>query len=117
MTPLDLFNKYRGRLLSRKDRSEPCKHNHMAIGIRKDGAIVQAYNNTAIDRRIWESHAEARLVRKMDVGGVVYVMRLGKLDGFAMSMPCPKCTECMIRRGIKTVYFTTGYDTYSRISL
>lgn len=83
-----------------------------AIGIRRDGTIVQAWNGCATDV-CPSAHAEARLARKLDVGSTVYVARVRRDNGkLAMSKPCPNCERCLRSRGVKKVMYTINEHEY-----
>jgi hypothetical protein len=81
-----------------------------AIGIRTDGTVVQAWNGSpggTTYERCPSAHAEARLVRKLDAGSIVYVARVRKEDGkMALSKPCKDCERVLRRRGIKRVEYS-----------
>ncbi len=91
-----------------------------AIGLRADGAIVCATNQAAGMRggkiRLWSTHAEARLCKKLDYGATVFVARI-LTTGWAMAKPCPRCESLLRRRNVKTVYYTTGPNTYEKMEL
>lgn len=77
-----------------------------AVGIRKDGVIVCAYNSPTQSPEPC-AHAEARLARKLDYGAVVYVARHGKGSGdWAMAKPCADCERTLRSKGVKRVYYT-----------
>lgn len=87
-----------------------------SIGIRTDGAIVAASN---VPHRTPEprAHAEARLVRKLDWGSTVYVVRI-KSDGeLTLARPCKKCISAMRLRGVKRCYFSITEHEYGVLEL
>lgn len=79
-----------------------------AVGIRKDGAIVAAYNGSAENKRP-KAHAEHRLSRKLDTGAhTVYVVRI-RVDGtYGMAKPCPHCQIALKRKKVKKVIYSTN---------
>ena len=117
MNPREVFRMFEQRLASLQLRPESPRYCHLAIGQRKDGAWVFAHNSTAKEGRTWRCHAEARLANKLDVGSTVYVMKTKKCGSWGMSYPCESCMRCLLRKGVRRVYFTTGPDEYGRISL
>jgi tRNA(Arg) A34 adenosine deaminase TadA len=89
------------------------------IGLRRDGALVHSKNgavySTIVDdyQLIPESHAECRVLRKMDYGGVLYVARVMRKDmSLAMARPCPMCMIKIKSKGIKKVYYTVNNYQY-----
>jgi hypothetical protein len=95
-----------------------------AVGVRSDGAIVQATNkavrvptkNGGEATRLWNTHAEARLCRKLDAGAVVLVARVND-HGWAMARPCRECLRLLERRRVVRVYFTIADHEYGVIDL
>lgn len=82
-----------------------------AVGIRRDGTIVSANN---IRNRLQEprAHAEARLVRKLDWGSVVYVVRVLANGKLTMARPCRFCERTMRLRGVKRCYYSINNEEY-----
>ena len=117
MNPKNVFRAYEGLLVERMLRADSPRYAHLAVGFRTNGATVLAYNNTDKYCRMWTAHAEARLSRKLDVHSEVYVMRMSKLHKWQLSLPCESCVRCMMRKGVKRVYFTTGQDSFGTIEL
>lgn len=82
-----------------------------AVGIRKDGVIVQSFNAPSFQPSPC-GHAEARLVRKLDVGATVYVARI-KADGtFGSAKPCHNCQKVLKQKGVKKVYYSIDDESY-----
>ena len=78
-----------------------------AIAFRSDDVMVSAYNgHSGIPEPT--SHCEARLVRKLDQGAIVYLARLTKNGQWANSKPCPDCMRAMRRARVKKVFYTSG---------
>lgn len=99
-------------------KGEERRHFYLgAVGVRDDGAQVRAHNKSTMlqDRRF---HAEYRLIKKMDVGSVVYVVRVTKGGRqFALAKPCANCLNAMLKRGVKRVYFTVSETEYDWMDL
>lgn len=118
MNPVPLLRRA-AALAARVPRQE---HYLGAVGIRADGAIVTATNkavrvptpNGHVPDRAWNTHAEARLCRKLDAGAIVLVARV-RSDGWAMARPCPGCLRLLRGRRVARVYFTIGPDEYGVI--
>lgn len=88
-----------------------------AVGLRRDGATVHAYNGTA-QARTPSAHAEARLARKLDHGSIVFVARVSRATGkYTMARPCEKCLLAMKHRGVSRVYYTIAPCEYGVIVL
>lgn len=85
-------------------------HRLGAVGLRKDGTIV-ASSNAPNTEPLWATHAEARLVQKLDVGATVFVARVMKDGSWAMAKPCHDCMLMLCGRGVRRVFWTTldGY--------
>ena len=82
-----------------------------AIGIRKDGKIVTAINGSSkIPNR--KAHCEYRLTSKLDVGSIVYLVRIRRDGMFGNSKPCPNCQKVLRTTGIKRVYYSIANDEY-----
>lgn len=99
-----------------------------SIGIRSDGVEVFAKNQavnigTCNDeglrshQKIALSHAECRTLRKMDLGGTLFVARISKdfnennID-FKMARPCEMCIRKIKKSKIKKVYYTINNNQY-----
>jgi len=90
-----------------------------AVGIRRDGVMVFSKNGaffstTVADyQAIPQVHAEGRVLRKMDYGGILYVARVARKDhSLQMAMPCAMCKIKIKSKKIKKVYFTINQWTY-----
>ena len=81
-----------------------------AVGIRSDGRLVTASNGPS-ENRLPACHAEARLMRKMDFYGTVYVSRKTSV-GYRLSRPCPSCQRALRAKRIKRVYYTISDTEY-----
>lgn len=88
-----------------------------AIGVRSDGALVKSRNLPTMGREI-AAHAEARLVKKLDYGSIVIVVRVKKADGtLGCSKPCPSCEALMSARGVKCVYYVNHDGSIKKMKL
>jgi tRNA(Arg) A34 adenosine deaminase TadA len=82
-----------------------------AVVHRNDGAIVVSTN--ALTRKPMPlAHAEARVLRKADMGGMLYVARVLRTGEWALSKPCKTCQMLIRSKGIIRVYYTIGPDEY-----
>lgn len=92
-----------------------------AVGLRNDGTIVYSKNGGGCcavkDRHPFQSHAEARLTKKLDVNSIVFVARVKRINyEVGSAKPCHKCEGFMRAKGISRVYFTTD-QSWSYIDL
>ena len=93
-----------------------------SVGIRSDGAIVSAKNGSIFTtdtgddfQLIPEVHAERRVIRKMDWGGILFVARVRRVDlTWAMSRPCPTCQMFIKSKGVKQVFYTINKTQFGR---
>jgi cytidine deaminase len=94
----------------------PRKYKLGAIGIRQDGTIVKSAN---LPNRLPEphAHAEARVVKKLGWGGIIYVARVLSDGRFAMAKPCKNCQGIMKFNGVKRCYYTIDEFSYGVIEL
>lgn len=81
------------------------RHRIGALGVRADGAIVKSPN---ICNRLPEpqAHAEARVCKKMDWGGIVYVVRVLRSGSLALARPCANCVATMRNSGVRRCYYS-----------
>lgn len=86
---------------------------HGAVGIRRDGVLVAAYNGNP-KTPTPEAHAEARLLRKLGKGGIVFVVRTLADGTWADSKPCIHCQKALYARGVRYVYHSTASDLFDR---
>lgn len=90
---------------------------HGAVGLRHDGVLVRSSNIKSLGV-IPQCHAEARLIRKMDKGGIVYVVRVRKLDGtLTYSRPCEDCIRAMRRAHVKRAYYSISEKEYGVLDI
>jgi hypothetical protein len=75
------------------------------VGVRNDGTIVTA-NNLSCRKPTPYAHAEARLVRKLDFGSKVFVVRIQRDGTTVNARPCKDCEIAMRLRGVEVVYYT-----------
>jgi tRNA(Arg) A34 adenosine deaminase TadA len=98
------------------DRQDDLRaHRVGAIGLRADGVMVVAANGPA-KMRTPQAHAEARLCRKLDFYGTVFVARRN-IDGYALAKPCPNCETVLQSRRVKRVYYTISNNEYGVLDL
>jgi len=115
MKPIDYFNLCRKIAINKDGRNYWIG----AIGIRNDGVMVCARNlivfgsNRAEFQKIPSSHAEQRVMAKMDYSGVLYVVRVSKVDNiFLNSRPCKLCQPSIIQHKVRKVYYTAGGNMF-----
>ena len=89
------------------------------IAERADGKVVSSRNGAVHSttmsnyQLLPSSHAEGRVVKKIDKGAVMYVARVLRKDGsFGMAMPCGMCRITIKSHKVSKVYFTIDNDHY-----
>lgn len=87
-----------------------------AVGIRTDGVTVTA-NNVSCQHFSPTAHAEARLVRKLNWGSKVYVVRILRNGDLAKARPCPQCQKILRGKGIQTVFYSISNFEYGVLHL
>jgi tRNA(Arg) A34 adenosine deaminase TadA len=91
-----------------------------AVGVRSDGAIVQATNKATrggYNKSVPATHAETRLCRKLDAGAVVYVARVLENGVWGLARPCSRCRARMRSQKVRRVYYTIGPGEYGILDL
>jgi len=91
--------------------SERRQHWLGAVGVRTDGAVVTAYN-LPCRRPTPTAHAESRVVRKLDHGSTVYVVRVSRRGKLMIARPCKACRAAMRCRGITRCYYSISDTEY-----
>lgn len=82
-----------------------------AIGVRRDGKIVHAINGSSkIPTR--QAHCEYRLSTKLDVGSIVYLVRIRRDGLLGNSKPCHNCQKALRTVGVKRVYYSIQNNEY-----
>ena len=89
---------------------------HGAVAIRSDGAVVKSPNCTNKSPNHL-SHAEARVVRKLDYDApAVFVIRIRRDNlKLALSKPCFDCMKKMISKNVQRVFYSIGEGEYGVI--
>jgi deoxycytidylate deaminase len=72
-------------------------------------------SNTSCHHPQRHAHAEARLVKKLDQGSVVYVVRILSNGTLANAKPCVNCQKVLRRRGIRRISYSIGPSHYGVI--
>jgi tRNA(Arg) A34 adenosine deaminase TadA len=88
-----------------------------SVGIRSDGTIVEACNGPTPTPQP-KAHAEHKVSKKMDYGGVIYTARVLQSTGsFVNARPCLNCIRAMKARKIKRCYYTISENEFGMIDL
>lgn len=88
----------------------------VAVGVRSDGVMVISRNESA--RHISkDSHAEARLTRKLDVGAQVLVVRIRPDGRLGLAKPCVSCQNRLRKAGASVVWWSTDRGTFDKMHL
>jgi len=92
------------------------RHRIGALGVRSDGAIVKSPN---LPNRLPEpqAHAESRVCKKMDWGGVIYVVRVLRNGKTAIAKPCASCMAAMRNSGVRRCFYSINDNSYGIIEL
>lgn len=99
-----------------------------AVGVRADGRIVHSRNEAVHDtcdrsklgqfsiyKRFPESHAEARLTKKLGFNGTVYVARIAKgTNDLAMARPCCCCQAILKAFRVDNVFYSISPKEWGR---
>lgn len=89
----------------------------VALARRSDGCLVAARNGSSIQPNP-ASHAEARVLKKIDETTTIYVARVTKGSGeLAMARPCVDCQRKMRRRGVEVCVFSISERAYGVMEL
>lgn len=96
------------------------QHRLVAMGVRKDGAVVFSCNGHSFfpprQRLIIKmAHAEQRLARKLDRGAEVFVARIKRDGSFGLSAPCSSCRRLLKSRGVSRCFYTISNQDYGVI--
>jgi len=85
-----------------------------AVGIRTDGTLVCSSNITTREPKK-EAHAEYRVCQKLNVGSIIFVVRIGESNNLRMARPCKDCQLMMKNSGISKVYYSISDNEYGVI--
>jgi cytidine deaminase len=121
MAIIDRYFRLARQVALKGDTLEANRHYRLgAVGIRTDGAIVTA-NNIPIRKpeshAKAHAHAETRLVRKLDWGSIVYVVRTRRDGSLAIARPCRRCQSAMRLRGVRYCYYSINDTEYGVLIL
>lgn len=100
-----MFRRARAVALKGDAKGIKRKYRLGSVGVRSDGAIVES-SNVSCRRPTPYAHAEARLVRKLDFGSKVFVVRIQRDGSVVNAKPCKDCEIAMRLRGVETCYYT-----------
>lgn len=103
------------RALSGKISRSGCYSLHGAIGVRADGAVVHARNNTC-KFPTPSAHAETRLCRKLGRDApLVIVVRTNKQGRWMLSRPCQNCQRQLEYAGVRRILYTVGPGEWAQL--
>jgi tRNA(Arg) A34 adenosine deaminase TadA len=111
-----MFRRARAVALKGDAKGVRRKYRLGAVGVRSDGVIVTA-NNLSCRRPTPYAHAEARLVRKLDFGSTVFVVRIQRNGTTVNARPCRDCEIAMRLRGVETCYYTISEKEWGVLHL
>ena len=113
MKSVDPWFYFRIAAITARLKQDRRHHRLGAVGLRSDGVLVAAPNGPACTHTP-AVHAEARVVRKMDKNGTVFVVRINA-SGYAMSRPCHDCQRVMQSKRVRAAYYTINENEYGVI--
>jgi tRNA(Arg) A34 adenosine deaminase TadA len=116
MTKVEKFFQLAKQVAERGDKTVRRHYRLGAVGIRSDGTIVSS-SNIPCRHTQSEAHAEARLVRKLNHGSEVFVVRILRCGALANARPCKNCQTAMMRRGVRRVYYSISDVEYGCLRL
>lgn len=97
-------------------RIEPVRGYRLAaIGFRADGATVHATNKTVRGPeavRLWKTHAEVRLCKKLDCATTIFVARVLKNGEWGNARPCENCQRVLRAHRVRKAFYTIGPSEY-----
>lgn len=89
-----------------------------AVGIRSDGVLVCARNGNSFSTK-WnsfhkniKSHAEGRILRKLDCDSTIFISRIKDKDTFVKAKPCDNCAVAIKGRRVYKVYYTIDDECF-----
>lgn len=101
--------------------SDHRNHKLGAIGVRRDGIIVSARNGAQKVNNFYQHtpqlHAEVRCLRKMDMGGEMFIARVLSDGSLALARPCPSCQVFLRGKKIKKVIYSISDLEYGTLYL
>lgn len=83
-----------------------------AVAKRRDGTLVFSRNIPNCEKN-WHCHAEARISRKLDIGAIVYVVRVSRETGkLICSRPCQHCEKALRQAGVRRCLYSISETEY-----
>lgn len=117
--PFDFFN-FAAQLSLKADEKYSCRKACIgAVGFRTDGAIVHACSGGDQLNISPNTHAETRLLKKLDkYSPVIYVARIRRdTMEFALARPCKTCLPFIKNKRIDKIYYTINAYEYGIIDV
>lgn len=86
-----------------------------AVAVRSDGTKVFSRNGMNKDKD-FRCHAEARICRKLDIGAIVWVVRVSRATGTLLfARPCHHCQKILRTTGVRKCYYSISETEYGAI--
>jgi hypothetical protein len=82
------------------------------VAERSDGAIVVS-TNVRNREQIHATHCENRLLKKCDVGSIIWLVRVLRDGTWANAKPCIQCQTLLKNKRVKKIFYTIDKDTYA----
>jgi tRNA(Arg) A34 adenosine deaminase TadA len=115
MSKVEKYFRLAKEVAVKSDSTSLRRHHRLgAVGIRSDGTTVTASNIICRQPQA-HAHAETRLVRKLNRGSEMFVVRVLRNGSLGNACPCIKCQNAMRLRGIKRVYYSITDEKYGVI--
>jgi tRNA(Arg) A34 adenosine deaminase TadA len=115
MSKIDKYFRLAKQVAMKGDSCDASRQHRLgAVGIRSDGIIVSA-SNIPCRQQNASSHAEARLVRKLNHSSEVFVVRVLRNGELGNAHPCINCQTTMRLRGVRRAYYSISNDDYGII--
>lgn len=92
------------RLAYRHRHRDRRSYSLAAVGERQDGAVVRAINGWGSEGPDCSIHAECRCLKKLGLGGVIWVARVRKDGSVGCSRPCAGCRLMLRFSGVRAYY-------------
>jgi tRNA(Arg) A34 adenosine deaminase TadA len=117
MARVDKYFRVARQVATRGDAKDAKRHYRLgAVGIRTDGTVVMS-SNVPCRHPEKLAHAEARVVKKLDFGSEVFVVRIDSEGLLKNARPCKSCQGLLRLRGIKQCYYSISETEFGVLKL
>jgi len=117
MARIDKYFRVARQVATKGDSKDAKRHYRLgAVGIRTDGTVVMS-SNVPCRNPEKQAHAEARVVKKLDFGSEVFVVRIDSQGQLRSARPCRSCQGLLRLRGIKQCYYSISETEFGVLKL